>query len=83
MKKTVQELCDCIARMDVKLSEATDRLDRIANWCDAYPIAVFTDPDWEEVKAKLGDTLLARVSAANMRHVCEGIAKIARGKAKI
>jgi hypothetical protein len=30
-----------------------------------------------EVRALLGDTLLTQLSAYNMRHVCEGIAKIA------
>lgn len=53
-----------------------EAMQQVKQWCDAYPLAVFTEPDWTEVKDKLGSTLLTRVSAANMRHVVTGISRI-------
>lgn len=55
-------------------------LDRIEGWCEAYPIAVFPEPDWAKVRELLGDTLLTQVSASNMRHVVEGIKRIIGNK---
>lgn len=53
-----------------------EAMQQIKAWCDAYPVDVFTMPDWVEAKEKLGPELLSRVSAANMRHVVEGIKRI-------
>jgi hypothetical protein len=50
----------------------------ILNWSKAYPDEIFIEPDWKEVKSLLGDNLLTRVSASNMRHVVEGVGKIAK-----
>jgi hypothetical protein len=77
--ETRDKLLDMITRESIatrqldkcvlELAEAQDKLDRILSWCKAYPLSVFPEPDWKEVRAKLGDTLLTQVSAANMRHV--------------
>src|SRR6056300_1760173 len=53
-----------------------DAMQQIKSWCEAYPIDIFTPPDWVEARDKLGDKLLSRVSAANMRHVVDGIKEI-------
>ena len=48
-------------------------LQRISDWCEAYPLDVFTEPDMEQVRRLLGDTLLTQLSAHNFRHVLDGI----------
>lgn len=67
--KTETELQDRIDELEQKLHE-------IQCWCQAYPIKTFHEPDWKEVKEKLGFTLLTQVSVSNMRHVVEGIQRI-------
>ena len=59
-----------------KIDALESALERIEAWCEAYPIAVFTEPDWTEVRKRLGDTLLTQVSASNMRHVVTQIKRI-------
>lgn len=54
----------------------SEAIEKIRQWCKAYPVDVFTEPDWRVVKEKLGDILLTQVSASNMRHVVTGIQKI-------
>ena len=63
-----------------QLREAlTDALPRIKAWAEeAYPEDVFPPPDWDEAKRLLGDSLLSRVSAANMRHVAVRMWEILR-----
>lgn len=56
---------------------------RIVQWADAYPEDVFpavTKEEWKRANVVL-DTAglsLTRISASNMRHVVEGVGKIAR-----
>ena len=48
-----------------------DLFDHIKNWCEAYPISVFPEPDFgkaHEVLKANGMTLDA-ISASNMKHV--------------
>ena len=54
------------------------KLARIENWCKAYPLDVFPEPDFTLVRQLLeaGGVTLDAVSASNMRHVVEGIARI-------
>lgn len=65
-----------VDRLTVSNDQLEAAFSQITSWCKAYPIEVFTEPDWEEVKEKLGSTLLTRVSGSNMRHVVTGIQKI-------
>ena len=57
-------------------------LQRIENWCKAYPRAVFVEPtkeQWAEANRVLdeaGGCSLTAISGSNMRHVVEGIQKI-------
>ncbi len=60
------------------MESLTDALERVVQWSEAYPLKVFPEPDWEEVKRWLGPSLLSRISASNMRHVVEGVGKIAK-----
>ena len=71
---TVEEVC---AALNVRLEVAEDKLRLIADWCAAYPLEMFPKPNTKKARALLGDTLFTQLSAYSMRHVCEGIAKIA------
>lgn len=55
-------------------------LEAISAWGDAYPLSVFPEPDFKRVHELLeaGEISLDAVSASNMRHVVDGVAKIAR-----
>ena len=73
---------------DLALAECerlNDTLDKLVQWSDAYPIAVFPEPDFlkaQKVLSENGMTLDA-ISASNMRHVIKGVREIidaARGK---
>jgi hypothetical protein len=63
-----------------KLEQA---LQRIADWADAYPLAVFPEVDDVYLKTahealKAAGITLDRLSASAMRHVVQGVGKIAR-----
>ena len=62
-----------VARLEAEKRELEARLQRISDWCEAYPLDVFTEPDMEQVRRLLGDTLLTQLSAHNFRHVLDGI----------
>ena len=70
-------------RLENKLDMYEEALHRIASWASAYPLAVFPEPDEayykraHEVLTANGMTL-DRLSAAAMRHVVEGVGRIAR-----
>ena len=74
-----------IAMLERLVENETDRNDvldgkmhQIQTWCDAYPLAVFPEPDFK----KAADTLkkegmtLDAIAASNMRHVLRGITAI-------
>jgi len=65
-----------LAELERQLADATDKLQLVDDWCKAYPLDVFTEPDLKEVRRLLGDTLLTQLSAYNMRHVLKGIERI-------
>lgn len=57
-----------------------EALERIQQWSEAYPLAVFPEPDFKkahEVLTAHGMTLDA-ISASNMRHCVRGVGNIAR-----
>lgn len=72
LEARIKELEEFIEEIDNQY----EAMQQIKAWCDAYPVDVFTPPDWVEAKEKLGPELLSRVSAANMRHVADGIRNI-------
>lgn len=63
-----------------RIDELEEALHKIAQWSDAYPLSVFPEPDWKKVRDLLeaGGITLDSVSASNMRHVVEGVGKIAK-----
>jgi regulator of replication initiation timing len=67
-----------------RLETENDRLEtalhQIEQWSRAYPLKVFPEPDFERVHEllKAGGISIDSVSASNMRHVVEGVGKIAR-----
>lgn len=61
-----------------EVEEARDALEKIADWCNAYPLTVFPEPDMAKAATllKAGGITLDAVSASNMRHVLKGVAGI-------
>jgi hypothetical protein len=65
-----------------RIEQLEDALHRIADWVDAYPLHIFPRPD-EAYFAKASEVLIAngmtldRIAADCMRHVVEGVSKIA------
>jgi hypothetical protein len=62
-----------------KLEEA---LQQIVKWSEAYPLTVFPEPDFKKARKVLEAAgmpyTLDAISASAMRHVVEGVGKIAR-----
>ena len=80
-KVRIEEIDGLMGEVDalkVRLEVAEDKLRCIADWCAAYPLEMFPKPNIKKARALLGDTLFTQLSAYSMRHVCEGIAKIAQ-----
>ena len=63
-----------------RLDELIEALVKIANWSDAYPLKVFPEPDLKKARALLeaGGMTLDSISASCIRHVVEGVGKIAK-----
>ncbi len=62
----------------VKFEELEDKLQKIDNWCKAYPLDMFPEPDLKRagVILKAHGMTLGAISASSMRHVLKGIQKI-------
>ena len=69
-----------VAINPAKLDEVRDALHRIDNWSQAYPLSVFPKPDLKKAAKVLKENgmTLDAISADAMRHVVEGVGKIAR-----
>ena len=61
---------------------AEDKLDRITQWVDAYPIDIFPEPDFKKAAKLLqaGGMTLGGIFASNMRGVLRGLKEIIEGK---
>jgi hypothetical protein len=68
-----------IAQQD-RIDELEEALHKIASWADAYPLHVFPEPDFKKAAEllKAGGITLDAISASNMRHVIQGVGKIAK-----
>jgi hypothetical protein len=86
---TINELRETVKNSTAALTEAAAppeqsnaeyALQRITEWCDAYPLdfagGIFNEPDMEEVQRRLGPELLTQLSAHSFRHVLKGIKRI-------
>ncbi|MET4197310.1 hypothetical protein ABIA95_000148 [Bradyrhizobium sp. LA8.1] len=63
-----------------RIDELEEALHKIAQWSDAYPLDIFPEPDLKKARALLeaGGITLDSISAHCMRHVVEGVGKIAK-----
>lgn len=63
-----------------RIYELESALQGIVQWSEAYPLDIFPEPDLVKARALLeaGGITLDSVSAHCMRHVIEGVGKIAR-----
>jgi hypothetical protein len=66
-----------------RLDRYEEALQRIVSWSEAYPLDIFpelTGPDWKRAAEALKPSgiTLDRVSGSCMRHVVDGVGKIAR-----
>ena len=64
-----------IQQLEAKADRMEDALEQIKTWCEAYPLAVFPEPDFKRAAKLLedGGMTLDTISASNMRHVLRGI----------
>jgi len=71
VKRAVEDL-------EYKIDGLEGRLAKINSWCNAYPLDIFPEPDFEKANEllKAGGMNLGAISASNMRHVLEGIKKL-------
>lgn len=65
---------------DDRIEELEEALQKIVSWSEAYPLDIFPEPDLKRARALLeaGGITLDAVSAHCMRHVIEGVGRIAR-----
>lgn len=65
--------------LEEKVERYEEALWRITQWAKAYPLTVFPEPDFKKAAEllKAGGMTLDAISASNMRHVVEGVGKIA------
>lgn len=68
-----------LSEQEDEASKFEDALHKIAQWSKAYPLEVFPEPDLKKARALLeaGGITLDAVSAHCMRHVVQGVGKIA------
>ena len=67
---------DCAER---RIAALEAQLTRIKEWCNAYPLEQFPEPDMQRFLIALGPQLLSELSAHNYRHVLNGIKAIIEG----
>jgi hypothetical protein len=74
----LQEAADEIEKLRDENDRLSDKQHAVYEWCNAYPIDIFPEPDFVAVRAALAehDITIDAVSASNMRHVLDGIRKI-------
>lgn len=63
-----------------RIEALEEALERIVQWSEAYPLDIFPEPDWKRAAELLdaGGITLDAISVSCMRHVVEGVGKIAR-----
>ena len=68
-----------IEELEAQLEQAREPALRIKQWCNAYPLDIFPEPDFKLARIGLKSVgiTIDQVSASNMRHVLNGITKYA------
>lgn len=80
-QNALRSLADQVEALTAENYKLQERMDQIFAWAEAYPLAIFPEPDFKkahEVLSAAGMTLDA-ISASNMRHVITKVAAIAKG----
>lgn len=74
-KKYFDERCTLCKEVDENIQ---DKLAKIVQWIEAYPLEVFPEPDLKKAAKVLKENgmTLDAISASNMRHVLNGIKAI-------
>lgn len=69
-----------LTRLERENDAFREALWQIAQWAKAYPLKVFPEPDFKKAAELLtaGGITLDAISASNMRHVVEGVGRIAQ-----
>jgi hypothetical protein len=69
------EITDNANKAESALAEVVEPAGRIRDWCGAYPLDVFPEPDFKLARKGLKSVgiTMDQVSASNMRHVLNGI----------
>ena len=72
---TEQDLLDEVGS---QVEEMSEKLRKIRQWCEAYPLDVFPEPDFKKAAKVLkdNDMTLDAISASSMRHVLTGVKNI-------
>lgn len=67
-----------VAGLERERDAMQDALDQVRQWSEAYPLAVFPEPDFAKAHEllKAGGMALDAISGSNMRHVIAGVQKI-------
>jgi len=75
---TEQDLLDEIG---AQVKEMQDKLIKLRQWTEAYPLDVFPEPDFKKAAKALKENgmTLDAISASNMRHVLKGVQDIIEG----
>ena len=75
--KQILDLDTKTAMRDKELEAKQVALDKIENWCKAYPLEAFPEPDLKKAAKvlKAAGMTLDCISASNARHVLRGIQK--------
>lgn len=65
-----------------EVDELSEKLRKITDWCNAYPLDIFPEPNLKQARVLLeaGGQTLDAVSASAMRHVLKGIQAIIEGR---
>jgi len=72
-------------KLQKRIKELEEALQRIDNWAKAYPLKVFPEPDFKKVAEvlKAAGISLDTVSASNMRHVISQVKEITKQALKV
>jgi len=64
--------------LQTKIEGFQDKMYKIKTWIDAYPVKIFSEPDFEKAHKVLTQhgMTLDSIAASNMRHVLDGLKKI-------
>ncbi len=64
--------------MPAEQTTEIEALHKILAWCEAYPEAVFPEPDLGWIKDQIGAGAMSALHAHWARHLLDGIARYAR-----